>query len=92
MEWLEARMQLVVAAGMNRCNHHASHSRETMAVPKGLGFRLVSDYRAGNIWMELVPCLTLDLEVMPSWFSRVFCSMDLLQGYWKMPLTEGTQD
>ena len=62
MKWLEVQMQQLVAAGMVRCNGHVMCSSVAMAVPKGLGFRLVADYRAANAQMKLVPWPMPDLE------------------------------
>ena len=65
-----------------------------MAVPKGYTFRLVSDYKAVNAQVEKSP------GVMPNHESgmrdllgaRFFGKLDLLQGYWQMPLAEEAQE
>ena len=94
MEWLESQMQQLQAAGMVRLNRQATCASVAMAVPKGRSYRMVADYRAANAQVELVPWPMPDLEGMASRFRGVpaFCSLDLLQGYWQMPLAEEAQN
>lgn len=90
-EWLESQMQRLRRTSTVRFSGHATYSSVAMAVPrKGREFRMVADYRAANVKVQLVPCPMLSLEVMPSLFMGVpvFYSTDLLQGCWKLPLAD----
>ena len=64
-----------------------------MAVPKKDTFRLVSDYQAVNSQVEQSPGVMPHQEDMrellgAKWFGK----LDLLQGYWQIPMASKAQD
>lgn len=92
MEWLEVQMQQLVVAGMVRRNRHATPHVPVWPWPclKGVGTAWLRIPRAANAQAELFPWPMPDLEAMASRFGGVsaICSLDLLQGCWKMSLAE----
>ena len=93
-EWLEKQMEQLMLANMVYANPQASCASAAMAVPKGPRYRMVADYRAANAQVELVPWPMPNLEEATAKFRGVpaFCSLDLLQGYWQMPLDPESQE
>ena len=65
-----------------------------MALPKEDTYRMVADYRAVNDRVEKVPWPHPRLEEVQGFFEGTTCwtTIDLLQGYWQMPLHEGAQE
>ena len=93
--WLAKHMEHLVEAGMVYRNNQAVYGSVAMAIPKGNNnFRLVSDYRAVNATIEQAAFPMPHLESMPSLFAqaKAFCTLDLLQGYWQMPLRPEAQE
>lgn len=64
-----------------------------MAVPKGRGYSIVSDYRASKTHVELLLWPILEVEAIISRLGGVlaFLSLDSLQGYRHMELMEEAQ-
>ena len=88
-------MAQLAAAGMVYPNYQAVYGSVAMAVPKGnRGFRMVADYRAVNATIEQAAFPMPHLESMPGLFARAkaFCTLDLFQGYWQMPLSPDAQE
>ena len=65
-----------------------------MATPKKGSYRLVSDYRAVNKMVENVPAVMPNQEASMAKLSNAVCfgSLDMLQGYWQMPLAREAQE
>ena len=62
-----------------------------MAIPKGYNScRMVTDYRAVNGTIELVAM------PMSTWKTKrlfsAWCTLDMLQGYWQVPLSDDAQE
>ena len=64
-----------------------------MAAPKKGGFRLVSDYRAVNKQIEKVPGVMPNQEVEMADLRGAACfgKLDILHGYWQLPLAAKAQ-
>ena len=68
-------------------NIQAVWASPAMAVPKRDTFRLVSDYQAVNSQVEQSPGVMPNQEDMRELLgAKCFGKLDLLQGYWQMPL------
>ena len=65
-----------------------------MAAPKKGGFCLVSDYRGVNKQIEKVPDVMPNQEVEMADLrgAKCFGKLDMLQGYWQMPLAAEAQE
>ena len=81
-------MRGVSVVGLVFHNLQAVWSSPAMAVPKKDSFRLVSDYKAANEQVEqslgVMPNQEADMFDLLS--ARFFGKLDLLQGYWQIPL------
>ena len=88
--WLASCVAALLAFGFGFRNQQAVWSSPAMAVPNKDSFHLVSDYKAVNEHVEKCP------DVMPNQKADMayllsacfFGRLDLLQGYWQMPLAE----
>ena len=65
-----------------------------ITVPKKDSFRLVSDYKAVNEQVEKSPGVmpNQEADMVDLLSARFFGKLDLLQGYWQMPLAEEARD
>ena len=92
--WLAACMTALLAFGLVVRNLQAVWASPAMAVPKKDSFRLVSDYKAVNEQVEkspgVMPNQESDMTDLLS--ARFFGKLDLLQGYWQMPLAEEARE
>ena len=65
-----------------------------MAIPKQNSFRMVGDFRGINDTIESVPGpmprQEQDVSVMQG--ATHFCTLDILQGYYQMPLAQDAQE
>ncbi|CAN0193327.1 unnamed protein product, partial [Scytosiphon promiscuus] len=85
--WLASCIAALVAFGLLVHNIQAEWASPAMAVPKRDTFRLVSDYQAVNSLVEQPPGVMPDHEDMKDLLgAKYFGKLDLLQGYWQMPL------
>ena len=94
-KWLATHMGHLTQTGMVYPNFQAIYGSVAMAIPKGENnFRLVADYRAVNATIEPAAFPMPNLESMPGLFAQAqaFCTLDLLQGYWQMPLDPQAQE
>ena len=75
-------------------NPQATCSSVAMAVPKGSGFRMVADYRAINQQIEQAAMPMPRLEELGYLLrgAGAFCTLDMIQEYWQMPLHESGQE
>lgn len=89
MEWVEGQMQQLRGSGIVWFDWHMTCSSVAIAVSKFRRYRMVTDHKATNAWVELVLRPIRDLDVM-SRFKGVaaFCCLDLPQGDWNMPLAD----
>ena len=93
--WLAEHMEHLEKAGMVFRNNQAIFGSVAMAIPKGeKDFRLVSDYRAVNALIEQNALPMPNLEDVARLFAHAtaFCTLDLLQGYWQMPLRRDARE
>ena len=92
--WLASCMAALMAFGLVFINVQAVWSSPAMAVPKGDSFRLVSDYKAVNEQVEKSPGVMPNQEsdMLDLLSAKFFGKLDLLQGYWQMPLAEEAQE
>ena len=68
-------------------NIQAVWASPAMAVPKRDTFRLVSDHQAVNSQVQQSPGVMPNQEGMRELLgAKYFGKLDLLQGYWQMPL------
>ena len=93
-EWLAEHFGQLEAVGMVFHNPQAVFSSVAMAVPKGNGFRMVADYRAVNQLVEqaAMPMPRLEELGMLLGGAAAFCTLDMIQGYWQMPLHESARE
>ena len=66
-----------------------------MAIPTGSNsYRIVTDNRAVNDTIEPAAMPMLNLEDKASLFvsATAWCTLDMLQGYWQVPLGENAQE
>ena len=75
-------------------NLQAVWASAAMAAPQKGGFRLVSDYRVVNKQIEKAPGVMPNQEAEIANFrgSTCFGKLDMLQGYWQMPLAAEAQE
>ena len=80
-------------------NMQAVWASAAMALPKKSGtskpqFRLVSDYRPVNAEVEQVPAVMPNQEASMARLSaaKYYGSLDMLQGYWHLPLAPDAQE
>ncbi|CAN0182786.1 unnamed protein product [Scytosiphon promiscuus] len=91
--WLASRIAALVAFGLLVNNIQAVWASPAMAVPKLDTFRLVSDYQAVNSQVEQSPGVMPNHEDMRDLLgAKYFGKLDLLQGYWQMPLAPEAQE
>ncbi|MEP0580138.1 MAG: reverse transcriptase domain-containing protein [Marinobacter sp.] len=92
-DWLSKCIAALVFFGFVYHNIQAVWASPAMAVPKKDSFRLVSDYSAVNAQVEKSPGVMPNHEDMGDLLgARFFGKLDLLQGYWQMPLAPEAQD
>lgn len=92
-DWLSKCIAALVFFGFVYHNIQAVWASPAMAVPKKDSFRLVSDYSAVNAQVEKSPGVMPNHEDMRDLMgARFFGKLDLLQGYWQMPLSPEAQD
>ena len=92
--WLDEQSAQLADAGMVYENPQAICSSPAQAVPKGNGYRLVCDFKAVNLQSVSVAAPPMFLEEQTSAFAgaALFMTVDLNQGYWKMPLATNSQE
>eukprot|EP00903_Cladosiphon_okamuranus_P015275 g14116.t1 len=93
--WLTSCLATLVALGMLFLNPQAVWASAVMALPKSGGtYRLVSDFRAVNKVVEKNPGVMPNLEASMQRLGKATCygSLDMLQGYWQMPLAPASQE
>ena len=75
-------------------NLQAVWASATMAAPERGGFRLVSNYCAVNKQIKKVPGVISNQKVEMADLRGVTClgKLDMLQGYWQMPLAAEAQE
>ena len=80
--------ETLVALGLVFRNLQAVWASAAIDAPKKGGFRLMSDYRAVDKQIEKVPGVMPNQEAEMADLRRVTCfgKLDMLQGYWRMPL------
>ena len=92
--WLASCMGALLALGLVYRNLQAVWSSPAMAIPKKDTFRLVSDYAAVNDQVEksqgVMP--NQESDVLDLLSAKCFGKIDLLQGYWQIPLAEDAQE
>lgn len=92
--WLEEQFEHLSAAGMVSPNPHSVYANVTMAVPKGLTFRLVVHGCGANLQCELAPApmVALDQEFVNFAGAKACFKLSMLQGYWQCALDEASQE
>ena len=91
--WLSTCIATLVFLGFVFKNLQAVWASPAMAVPKKDSFRLVSDYSAANAQVEQSPGVMPNHEDMRDLLgAKFFGKLDLLQGYWQMPLAPEAQE
>ena len=93
--WLHEHMADLETAGMVFRNLQAIYASVAMAIPKGSNScRMVTDYQAVNDTIEPAAMPLPNLEDKASLFAdaTAWCTLDLLQGYWQVPLREDDQE
>ena len=76
-------------------NPQAIYESVAMAIPKGSNsYRMVTDYRAVNDTIEPAAMSMPNLEDEASLFAvaTAWCTLDMLQGYWQVPLSEDARE
>ncbi|CAB1109830.1 unnamed protein product [Ectocarpus sp. CCAP 1310/34] len=97
-KWLTTCLAALVALGLVYVNLQAIWASAIMLTPKRSGdkvtYRFVGDFRAVNRQIEKSPGPMPDLEADMQRLSRATCygSLDMLQGYWGMPLAPEAQE
>ena len=83
-----------MAFGLVFQNLQAVWSSPAMAVPTKDSFCLVSDYKVVNEQVEKSPGVMRNQEadMFDLLSARFFGKLDLLQGYWQMPLAEAARE
>ena len=91
---LATRTETLVALGLVFRNLQAVWASAAMAAPKKGGFRLGSDYRAVNKHIKKVSGVMLNQEAEMANLRGATCfgKLDMLQGYWQMPLATEAQE
>eukprot|EP00752_Nemacystus_decipiens_P002231 g2116.t1 len=94
--WLAACMASLVALGLVFFNLQAVWASAAMVLPKKQPqqFRLVADYRPVNARVEQVPAVMPNQEASMAKLSeaKYYGSLDMLQGYWQLPLAPEAQE
>ena len=91
--WIATCITALLAFGLVFKNIQAVWASPAMAVPKRDTFRLVSDYQAVNAQIEQFPGGMPSQEDMKELLgANCFGKLDLLQGYWQMPLAPDAQE
>ena len=92
--WLAGCMATLVALGLVLRSLQAVWASAAMATPKKGGYRLVSDYLAVNKRIKKVPSVmpNHEEEMVDLLGPACFGKIDMLQGYWQMPLAADAQE
>ena len=94
--WIATCMASLVALGLVFFNMQATWASAAMALPKKPPqiFRLVGDYRPVNARVEQVPAVMPNQEASMAKLSeaKFYGSLDMLQGYWQLPLAPEAQE
>ena len=92
--WLASCVAALLAFGLVFQNLQAGWFSPAMAVPKKDSFRLVSDLKAVNEQVEKSPCVmpNQEADMVDLLSARFIGKLDLLQGYWQMPLAEEARE
>ena len=93
--WLHQHVVNMETAGMVFRNRQAIYASVAMATPKGPNsYRMVTDYRAVNDTIEPAAMTTPNLKDTPFIFAgeTAWCTLDMLRGYWQVPLSEDAQE
>eukprot|EP00903_Cladosiphon_okamuranus_P017345 g15980.t1 len=92
--WLTTCLATLVAMGLLFLNKQAVWASAVMATPKNKGYRMVGDFRSVNKVVEKSPGVMPNQEACMQRLSEATCygSLDMLQGYWQMPLAPESQE
>ena len=93
--WLHEHLASLETAGMVFRNQQAIYEIVAMAIPKGSNsYRTVTDYRAVKDTIKWVVAPMPRLEEKASLFAgaTAWCTLDMLQGCWQVPLSEDDQE
>eukprot|EP00903_Cladosiphon_okamuranus_P011351 g10699.t1 len=92
--WLTTCLATLVAMGLLFLNKQAVWASAVMATPKKQGYRMVGDFRLVNKAVEKSPGVMPNQEASMQRLSQATCygSLDMLQGYWQMPLAPESQE
>ena len=93
--WLHEHMANLETVGMVFRNPQAIYATVAMATFKGFNsYRMVTNYRAVNDTIEPAAMPMPNLEDKASLFAgaTAWCTLDMLQGYWQVSLSEGGQE
>ena len=93
--WLHEHMANLETAGTVLRKPQAIYASVLMVIPKGSNsYRMITDYRAVNDSIEPAVMPMPNLEDKTSLFAgaTAWCTLDMLQGYWQVPLSEGAQE
>ena len=92
---LHEHMTNLEIAGMVFRNPQAIYGSAAMAIPKGFNYYgMVTNYRAVNDTIEPAAVPMPNLEDKASLFAgaTAWCTLDMLEGYWQVPLSEDAQE
>eukprot|EP00903_Cladosiphon_okamuranus_P006086 g5996.t1 len=92
--WLTTCLATLVAMGLLYLNKQAVWASAVMATPKKNSYRMVGDFRGVNNAVEKSPGVMPNREESMHRLSEATCygSLDMLQGYWQMPLAPDSQE
>ena len=93
--WLHEQMTNLETTGMALRNPQAIYASVAMAIPKGSNsYSKVRDYRGVNDMIEPASMPMPNLEDKASLFAGAdaWCTLNMLQGYWQVPLSEDAQE
>ena len=92
--WLTACMAALLAFGLVVRNLQEVWASPAMAVPKKKSYRLVSNYQAIDSQVEKCPGVmpNQEADMADLLGANCFGKLDMLQGYWQMPLANIAQE
>ena len=93
--WLHEHMVNLETAGMVFWDPQVIYGSVAMAIPKGSNsYRAVTDYQAVDDAIEPAAMSMPNLENKASLFAggTAWGTLDILQGYWQVPLSEDAQE
>lgn len=91
-EWLENEIAILKKNGVIR-DSTSPYASPVLLVPKGMSWRMCTDYRMINEQTELLswPLPRIDDIIAETGGCKVFTTIDLLKGFWQIPLSEETK-